>query len=94
MKIAFVGRASVKPDPVPAAVAQWTRWGRGCREGYTFWVGDAVRGKVVCGGETPPTWSASCDRRELGRYPSRDAAMARVETEAGPLMSRNSVRRI
>jgi hypothetical protein len=58
---------------------KWTRWGRGSCEGWSLWLGDIVRGQVVRSMDVPPAWSASCNSTDLGRYPTRDEAMSRVE---------------
>jgi hypothetical protein len=49
--------------------------------GLELWLGDIVRGQVTRGIHVPQTWSASCNSTDLGRHPSRDEAMARVEEE-------------
>jgi hypothetical protein len=58
----------------------WTRSGRGSCEIWSLHLGDLVRAQVVRGIDHPPTWSAAVNAAELGRYPTREDAMQRVET--------------
>jgi hypothetical protein len=60
---------------------QWTRWGRGMCEGWSFEIGMAFRGSVVrrdASGQ-PTTWSASINSTGLGEFMEREIAMRRVE---------------
>jgi hypothetical protein len=58
---------------------RWTRSGRGSCEIWSLHLGDLVRAQVSRGLEYPPSWRASINATELGKHPSRDAAMQRVE---------------
>jgi hypothetical protein len=66
---------------------QLTRWGRGSCEGYSIHLGygfGALGGQVVRNAPALATqgrWRASINARELGCFPSREAAMAHVERE-------------
>lgn len=65
---------------------RWTRSGRGSCEIWSLHLGDLVRAKVSRGMDFPPTWSASMNATELGKHPTRDAAMQRVESVIGNQM--------
>ena len=69
----------------------WTRWGRGDCEGWSLWFGDVVRGQVVRGYESPPTWHATMNGSDLGKHPTREKAMRRVEEKVASEM-RDAVR--
>jgi hypothetical protein len=66
--------------PAPTK-AQWTRWGRGMCEGWSFEIGVAFRGTVVQQERLnqPTTWLASVNAGYRGEYFDRATAMARVE---------------
>src|SRR5215469_18871278 len=60
---------------------QWTRRGRGMREGWSLEIGVAFHGSVVrrdTRGE-PTTWIASINATALGEFLQREIAMRRVE---------------
>ena len=80
----FTGRRKTPTEPAkPFPVkSQWTRWGRGNSEGYTFWLGDSVKGYVIRDESDSNVWLACSGQTELGRYDNRDAAMGRVEGES------------
>jgi hypothetical protein len=59
---------------------RWTRAGRGSCEIWSLHLGDLIRAQVSRGMDWPPTWSASINATELGRYPTRDAAMQVIES--------------
>ena len=58
---------------------RWTRSGRGSAEIWSLNLGDLVRAQVRRGMDFPTTWSAALNAIELGRHPTRDAAMQCVE---------------
>jgi hypothetical protein len=57
----------------------WTRSGRGSREIWSLHLGDLIRAQVTRGLDYPPIWSASLNASELGKHPTRNAAMQTVE---------------
>lgn len=57
----------------------WTRTGRGSCEIWSLHLGDLIRAEAVRGIDFPPTWAASMNSVDLGRHPTRDAAMQRIE---------------
>jgi hypothetical protein len=59
---------------------RWTRSGRGSCEIWSLHLGDLIRAQVVRGLDYPPTWCASINATDLGRHPTREAAMQVVET--------------
>ena len=80
MRFTFRRKASTELPTKPVTnQSQWTRWGYGNSEGYTFWVGERVKGYVIREDGTPHAWLAYSGHTELGRYQCREAAMARVE---------------
>jgi len=58
---------------------RWTRSGRGSCEIWSLLLCDLIRAQVSRGMENPPAWSASINATDLGKHPSRTAAMDRVE---------------
>ncbi len=58
---------------------RWTRSGRGSCEIWGLSLGDLVRASVTRGIDHPPTWAAVINATDLGRHPTRDDAMQRVE---------------
>ncbi len=65
----------------------WTRCGRGSCEIWSLHLGYLVTAQVVRGIDFPTTWAASFNRADLGKHPSRDAAMQRVEVSIREHMS-------
>jgi hypothetical protein len=59
---------------------RWTRSGRGSCEIWSLHLGDLVRAQVSRGLDYPPTWSATMNATDLGKHPSRVAAMERIES--------------
>jgi hypothetical protein len=60
---------------------QWTRSGRGMREGWSLEVGMTFHGSVIrrATGNQPTTWIASINSTALGEFLEREVAMHRVE---------------
>jgi hypothetical protein len=57
---------------------KWTRWGRGSSEGYGLEIGWALRGQVR---RLDGRWVASMNATDLQEWPTREQAMAKVESE-------------
>jgi hypothetical protein len=62
-------------------LGQWTRWGRGMCEGWSFEIGMAFHGSVVRrdNGGDPARWIASINSSTLGEFLELKIAMHRVE---------------
>jgi hypothetical protein len=54
-------------------------------------LGDVVRGQVVRGYDSPPTWHATMNGSDLGKHPTREEAIRRVEEKVANEM-RDAVR--
>jgi hypothetical protein len=65
----------------PMGRGQWTRWGRGLCEGWSFEIGMAFRGSVVRRdvSRERTAWIASINSTGLGEFLEREIAMRRVE---------------
>jgi hypothetical protein len=59
--------------------------------GLSLWFGDVVRGQVVRGYDSPPTWHAIVNGTDLGKHSTREEAMQRVEEKVANEM-RDAVR--
>lgn len=57
----------------------WTRSGRGSCEIWSLHLGDLVRAHITLGVDHPPTWAAFMNAVDMGKHPSRAAAMQCIE---------------